>query len=253
MRRFVCLALCLTRLKGAHRLEQVTCMKTCFLHAALLLDSQEEVLTKLCSANGRFSVKSFCRGWCMYAYTCTQHGSHGGKYWVNQILTHKNIPEKDKIIEWEPECRQKRKKASRDTHRICCWLWQCERFWFSAPVAVAVGSSCSGRVAFALPFHSSIPRAGRLSMIRKSRKDPPGPAARHMLGPQEGGGGGDNRERKGHVVGFVNTPAQASRHEGKMEQEREDNHTDTRAHTPTCFCPLGGNHIELHYFPWDFH
>lgn len=65
--------------------------------------------------------------------------------------------------------KKKRKKESEQR--------QCERFWFSAPVAVAVRSSCSGRVAFALPFHSSIPRAGRLSMIRKSRKDPPGPAA----------------------------------------------------------------------------
>lgn len=165
-------------------------------HAALSLDSQEEVLTKLCSANGRFSVKSFCRGWCMYACTCTQHGSDGAKYWVNQTLKHKNIPEKDKIIKWEPEYRHKKKKESEQR--------QCERFWFSAPVAAAVRSSCSGRVAFALPFHSSIPRAGRLSMIRKSRKDPPGPAA-----TGKGGGGWDYRERKGHVVGFVNTPAQA--------------------------------------------
>lgn len=82
-------------------------------HAALSLDSQEEVLTKLCSANGRFSVKSFCRGWCMYACTCTQHGSDGAKYWVNQTLKHKNIPEEDKIIKWEPEYGHKKKKRKR--------------------------------------------------------------------------------------------------------------------------------------------
>lgn len=104
VRRFVCLSL-----SRVHRVEQVARLKTCFLSCFLFCWTPKRKRFQSSAALMGGSVRSCC---CMFTLVHTG----GGKYWGNQTLEHRNMPETDKIIKmrsWTPtKIKKKRSRGN---------------------------------------------------------------------------------------------------------------------------------------------